>query len=39
MEPNIRGYIHEMLLCTEGGGRNAWHISAFLGELDVLQEL
>jgi len=28
-----------MLLRTDGEGRNAWHIAAFGGELDVLKEI
>jgi len=30
---------HEMLLRTDGGGWNAWHIAAFGGKIIVMQEL
>jgi len=28
-----------MLLHTHGEGRNAWHIAAFGGEVDVMQKI
>ena len=30
---------NEMILCTDGEGRNAWHIAAFSDEVDEMQRL